>query len=171
MSPEDLQSQVACSHGQTQQDCPSPTNMNNQLSLHPSHSSTDSMVFDQVNAAALAAAYQEQVASPRSPGPFEKENSPHGRSPAVEESLEARLERLGRQRPEVFGSLWAEIGFVFSISMSQVLSVILSSNSSDPALTLDRNISCLASRSFCQPLSGIWVSLLHHRHGPPVPSP
>jgi hypothetical protein len=43
--------------------------------------------------------------------------------PIVEESPAARLERLGRQRPEVFVSIWAEIGFVFSISMSQILSV------------------------------------------------
>lgn len=40
-----------------------------------------------------------------------------------EESLEARIERLGRERPQEFKSLWAEIVFVFSISMSQVLSV------------------------------------------------
>jgi hypothetical protein len=46
-----------------------------------------------------------------------------GDAPAIEESTEARLERLGRQRPEVFGSIWAEIVFVFSISMSQVLTV------------------------------------------------
>ena len=44
-------------------------------------------------------------------------------SPPVEESLEARLDRLGRQRPDAFSSIYAEIGFVFSISMSQVLSV------------------------------------------------
>ncbi|PMD28151.1 MFS general substrate transporter, partial [Hyaloscypha hepaticicola] len=56
------------------------------------------------------------------PRPFEEGKSPKGGSPAVDESLEARLERLGRQRPELFGSVWAEIGFVFSISMSQVLS-------------------------------------------------
>ncbi|PMD43547.1 MFS general substrate transporter [Hyaloscypha variabilis F] len=80
------------------------------------------MNFDQANDATIAAAYQEEVASPTSPGPFEKGNSPPGGSPAGEESLEARLERLGRQRPEVFRSLWAEMGFVFSISMSQVLS-------------------------------------------------
>ena len=40
-----------------------------------------------------------------------------------EESLEARIERLGRERPQQFKSLWAEVVFVFSISMSQVLSV------------------------------------------------
>ncbi|KAK8909296.1 hypothetical protein QC760_002013 [Botrytis cinerea] len=40
---------------------------------------------------------------------------------SLEEAPEVRIERLGRQRPEVFKSLWAEIGFVFSISMSQVL--------------------------------------------------
>lgn len=45
--------------------------------------------------------------------------------PAIEESTQARLERLGRQRPEAFPSIWSEIGFVFSISMCQVLSVSL----------------------------------------------
>jgi hypothetical protein len=120
---ENIQSQVARSHSQDQLNSPS-SEMNNQLSTHDSHSTTDSMYLEQVNETALAAAYREEVASPTSPGPFEKENSPHGRAPAVEESLEARLERVGRQRPEVFGSVWAEIGFVFSISMSQVLSVI-----------------------------------------------
>ncbi|KHJ31090.1 putative mfs multidrug transporter [Erysiphe necator] len=38
-----------------------------------------------------------------------------------EESLKSRLKRLGSQRPEVFSSIWAEIGFIFSISMSQIL--------------------------------------------------
>lgn len=33
----------------------------------------------------------------------------------------ARIERLGRQRPAVFTSLWSEVAFVFSISMSQLL--------------------------------------------------
>lgn len=37
------------------------------------------------------------------------------------EPEEARIERLGRQRPEKLSSLWKEIGFVFSIAMSQVL--------------------------------------------------
>jgi hypothetical protein len=40
-----------------------------------------------------------------------------------EESFEARIERLGRERPKAFKSLWAEVGFVFTISMSQVLTV------------------------------------------------
>ncbi|KAA8572529.1 hypothetical protein EYC84_003139 [Monilinia fructicola] len=51
-------------------------------------------------------------------------NNPNSYPPMgdlLEEAPEIRIERLGRQRPEVFKSLWAEIGFVFSISMSQVL--------------------------------------------------
>ncbi|CCU79800.1 putative MFS multidrug transporter [Blumeria hordei DH14] len=40
----------------------------------------------------------------------------------VEETIASQLKRLGNQRPEVFRSKWAEIGFVFSISMSQILS-------------------------------------------------
>ena len=40
---------------------------------------------------------------------------------AVEESLEARIDRLGRERPPTFITLWSEVGFVFSIAMSQFL--------------------------------------------------
>jgi hypothetical protein len=149
MSVENPQSHVARSHSQAQSNC-LPGETLNQLSTHDSNSSIDSSCLVQVNGAALAAAYQEEFASPTSPGRSEKENSPHSGALAVEESLEARLEQLGRQRPEVFGSLWAEIGFVFSISMSQVLSVSLSSNVFDPALTSSRNISCLALLSSFQ---------------------
>jgi hypothetical protein len=149
MSVENPRSQVARPHSQAQSNCP-PSETINQLSTHDSNSSTDSIYLVQVNDAALAAAYQDEFASPTSPGRLEKENSPHDGAPAVEESLEVRLEQLGRQRPEVFGSVWAEIGFVFSISMSQVLSVILSFNFIDPALTPSRNISCLALLSSFQ---------------------
>jgi hypothetical protein len=99
---------------------------------HPNISSTNrttspnshDVVLDHVNEAALAAAYQEEITSPSILGPQKKETQQTGMdSPAVEESVEAKLERLGRQRPEVFDSIWAEIGFVISISMSQVLSV------------------------------------------------
>ena len=46
------------------------------------------------------------------------------RASQEEESLEVRLERLGRERPSCFKSTWQEAGFVFSIAMSQVLAVI-----------------------------------------------
>jgi MFS family permease len=38
-----------------------------------------------------------------------------------EESLEARIERLGRERPARFPTLWAELAFIFSILMSQIM--------------------------------------------------
>ena len=86
-------------------------------------SSGGNMVLNSVNEDALAAAYQEDIgpASPR----LQVRERPSQKlvSPVVEESAEVRIERLGRQRPEVFDSIWSEIGFVFSISMSQVLSV------------------------------------------------
>lgn len=41
--------------------------------------------------------------------------------PDIEESMEARIERLGRERPPAFKSIWHEIAFGFSIYMSQVL--------------------------------------------------
>jgi hypothetical protein len=39
------------------------------------------------------------------------------------EDSEARLERLGRERPPCFSSLWSELTFCFSIVMSQILAV------------------------------------------------
>lgn len=36
---------------------------------------------------------------------------------------EMDLEKLGRARPDVFSNAWSETAFVFSIVMSQVLSV------------------------------------------------
>ena len=45
------------------------------------------------------------------------------RASIEEESLEVRLERLGRERPACFNTTWQEAGFVFSIAMSQVLAV------------------------------------------------
>ena len=41
--------------------------------------------------------------------------------PSDEESLDARIERLGRERPPAFKTMWGEIAFVFSIIMSQIL--------------------------------------------------
>ena len=40
---------------------------------------------------------------------------------SMEEPLSARIERLGRERPPVFKTSWNEFIFVFSISMSQLL--------------------------------------------------
>jgi len=36
--------------------------------------------------------------------------------------MDARIERMGRERPPTFHTAWSEIAFVFSIIMSQVLS-------------------------------------------------
>lgn len=61
----------------------------------------------------------DRLPEPQTPVPNNKNEIP------VEESMEARLERLGRQRPEIFPSLLAEIGFIFSVCMSQVFGVSL----------------------------------------------
>lgn len=70
---------------------------------------------------------QEVVASPSNPGSalsgtmdlptVEKART----EPDTEESMEARIERLGRERPPTFKTSWSELGFVFSILMSQIL--------------------------------------------------
>ena len=132
-------------------------------------SSTGDIILGHVDGAGLAAACQEDI-NPAVPKPQVGEKQPQD-TPVVEESTEARLERLGRQRPEVFDSIWSEIGFVFSISMSQVLSV--SSPSENIAFTTDlnRNILSLDSPS-SSPLSlQIFISQLHPQHGLQVPSP
>ncbi|RMZ84144.1 hypothetical protein DV738_g530, partial [Chaetothyriales sp. CBS 135597] len=41
--------------------------------------------------------------------------------PPEEESMDARLQRLGRERPPAFSHIYAECAFVFSILMSQIL--------------------------------------------------
>ncbi|PWW71613.1 MFS multidrug transporter [Tuber magnatum] len=41
----------------------------------------------------------------------------------IESGVEPTVERLGRVKPECFGSLWSEVGFVLSICMAQLLTV------------------------------------------------
>lgn len=65
-----------------------------------------------------------------------------------EESLEVRLERLGRARPECFKSTWQEAGFVFSIAMSQVLAVIITPHRSTATLT-NKVTGILRLRLYC----------------------
>jgi hypothetical protein len=55
-----------------------------------------------------------------------KPNDPHTEpkdvyKASVEETLDERIERLGRERPPGIKSLWHEIGLVFSVAMSQFL--------------------------------------------------
>ena len=42
-------------------------------------------------------------------------------STTIEESEEQKIERLGRERPPGFKNAWSEIGFVFAVAMSQIL--------------------------------------------------
>jgi MFS family permease len=60
----------------------------------------------------------------------------------MEESHEARLERLGRERPSKFTSAWSELGFCYSIVMSQVLTEYFVSgfNVVLPTVAADLNI-------------------------------
>lgn len=102
-----------------------------------------------IHEAALSRDCEEETTNPSNIGSQTKEAQQPGLdSPAVEESAEARLERLGRQRPEAFDSLWSEIGFVFSISMSQVLSVGQHPIAVNILLSDPRNTSSPASQSF-----------------------
>lgn len=58
-----------------------------------------------------------RVPTVRSPEPEKEPNIENDE----EESLEARIERLGRERPAGFPTLWAELAFVFSVLMSQIM--------------------------------------------------
>ncbi|KAJ4511379.1 hypothetical protein HRR83_006629 [Exophiala dermatitidis] len=60
----------------------------------------------------------------------------------VEEPLEVRIERLGRERPPAFKTMWSEVAFVFSIVMSQILTEYFVSgfNVILPTLIVDLNI-------------------------------
>jgi MFS family permease len=63
------------------------------------------------------------------------------------ETEEARIERLGRQRPEQFKSLWQETGFVFAVVMSQLLNEYFVSGFTViiPTVVRDLNISPAAT--------------------------
>ncbi len=39
------------------------------------------------------------------------------------EDMQARVERLGRERPAIFKTLWREVGFCFSLLASMVMAV------------------------------------------------
>lgn len=91
------------------------------------HSHNGDSIWNHEDEGAQTARSLDEIRSPTIPGPLKKEKEDQDDSPAIEESMEARLERLGRQRPETFHSAWSEIGFVFSVCMCQVLSVSHSS--------------------------------------------
>jgi hypothetical protein len=97
------------------------------ITLHPrplTPSTNTDIELNHMNTTGSRVFYEEDYSRPSTCDTRVKAtHQQDGNPPTVEESLEARLERLGRQRPEVFASIYAEIGFVFSISMSQVLSV------------------------------------------------
>lgn len=91
------------------------------LNISPRRETSSTISNDHLDEVPSPAAYKEDI-RPVSSGLQGREKQPQDTF-SIEESAEARLERLGRQRPEVFDSTWSEIGFVFSISMCQVLSV------------------------------------------------
>lgn len=59
-----------------------------------------------------------------------------------EESMQARIERLGRERPASFVNIWQEVAFVFSIMMSQIMTEYFISgfNVIIPTLMIDLDI-------------------------------
>ena len=53
------------------------------------------------------------------------------------ESIQARIDRLGRQRPAKFDTIWTEIGFCFSLLASMVMAVnTLSSQNGEDSTTI-----------------------------------
>lgn len=44
------------------------------------------------------------------------------------EDLQTQVEKLGRQRPEVFKTMWHELGFCFSLLASMLMAVCLRSS-------------------------------------------
>ncbi|TAQ88273.1 hypothetical protein B7494_g3384 [Chlorociboria aeruginascens] len=92
------------------------------ISLSPHHGDTEEITLDQIEAPQGPRSQQETRVRPLNT--TMKEPSWSNADPSnTEESTKAQIERLGRQRPEVFGSIWAEIGCVLSISASQLITV------------------------------------------------
>jgi hypothetical protein len=122
----DNEETVVVTSGQSEEPAsPPPGSMSTPPSTGRRQSSTsENSLWDPANKSARPSSAPEERNSSPILGPQQKETHPSRTDlPATEESTEARIERLGRQRPEVFKSIWEEIGFVFSVSMSQVLTV------------------------------------------------
>nr|XP_036577239.1 drug resistance protein [Colletotrichum truncatum]KAF6784178.1 drug resistance protein [Colletotrichum truncatum] len=63
----------------------------------------------------------QDVNSPSNDNPLPNLHGNAESIPPVDESLQARIERLSRERPPIFTTRWSEVLLVFSISMSQFL--------------------------------------------------
>ncbi len=76
-----------------------------------------------------------------------------GKAWGSEESEEAHIERLGRDRPEKFKSFGAELAFCYAVLASQFMCVCYKSAffTRMASLTWNRNILCPASMSFFRP--------------------
>ncbi|KAK7511561.1 MFS multidrug transporter [Phyllosticta citriasiana] len=85
--------------------------------------------------------------SPERVNPPQSPESERNSMDSIEESAEARLERLGRQRPEVFRSKWEEIGFIYSVTMSQMLTEYFVSGFSVILPTVSRELNIPDSSS------------------------
>ena len=85
------------------------------------------------------------------------------------EDLSAQVEKLGRQRPDVFRSIWHELGFCFSLLASMLMAVCLPSSihGEYPPTdkTFHRNTSSAVSTSFCQSCPNHLTFLNNQGHG------
>lgn len=95
-------------------------------------------------------ASRESVQMPPPDLPDKNENLPVPGEEEVIESEQARIERLGRERPAKFKSLGAELAFCYSIIASQFMAVCVNGSIADECykpvlLTTDRNTSYLVS--------------------------
>ena len=70
-------------------------------------------------------ASRESIQVPQSDPPNKNENLPVPGEEEVIESEQARIERLGRERPAKFKSLGAELAFCYSIIASQFMAVCI----------------------------------------------
>ena len=70
-------------------------------------------------------ASRESIQVPQSDPPDKNENLPVPGEEEVIESEQARIERLGRERPAKFKSLGAELAFCYSIIASQFMAVCI----------------------------------------------
>jgi hypothetical protein len=132
-----------------------------------SRRSTSTRPRDQIGQIYVQTEEESVQAEDRYVSPATKCNDYPDCTTAKGESEAVRIERLGRMRPDQFKSVYAEVGFAFSICMSQVLSVCILQSDVLTLLTESafRNTLYLASMSFFQHSQRISKSLRSHRYG------
>jgi hypothetical protein len=94
------------------------------------------------------------------PGAYSTSNLELGTQNEGVEDMHTQVEMLGRQRPEVFKTIWHELGFCFSLLASMLMAVCFPIRPVEDSIDdlLPRSTSLAVSILSCQSWPQRWIS-------------